>query len=203
MFLKKLREGKCLTDVFDYDGEEITFRAVTSAEFDEAKYMSLEGVDDKLAGYILKVRLGMLDDKKIDPDKLKEKDVLMRNYIKYMLEFDYWVVYHAMKDFQPRDFSFSDVKKMRYVHDLAQKAIHMSSENLRIVKSFVYTEEGKRLASLVFKYHQPLVNSALDVTPLQYSFLKESNPDKPAEVKDLNELGRLLPYIGRALKDAR
>jgi hypothetical protein len=199
-FLNLIRKGIASTTHFDYCGIDITLRAVSSSELDDAKYKSQELCDDKLARMILRMRMGQINGK-IDIDSIPAE--LYKNYIKYILEFDYWVVYYAMKDFQPTDFSFDDVRKMRYVHEIADIIINISSSPNEVVIEFVKTEDGQELAKIIYELKQPLA-MIKDLTSLQHSFLLFSSPNAPKHVgNSLQDLEKALPAIGDMMRHAR
>jgi len=199
-FLNLIRKGITATTHFNYDGIDIVLRAVSSTELDDAKYKSQELCDDKLARMILKMRLGQLNGK-FDIDSIPAD--MYKNYIKYILEFDYWITYYAMKDFQPADFNFEDVRKMRYVHEIADIAITLSSAPNEVIIEFIKTEDGQELAKIIHEFKQPLA-MIKDLTPLQHTFVLFSSPNAPKHIgNSMEDLEKALPAIGDMMRHAR
>ena len=185
-----IRGGIKTIDSFLYDDNLITIRALSSYEIDQAKYGAMELVDQQLASFIIKVRLGELKNlPTLDIDKIPKE--LYKNYLKYDLEFDYWVVYYSMKDFIEDDtWSIEDVRLMHSVHELAEKIISITSLPHEVIKQFVYTDEGKRLATAVYVFHQPLNSDLWKMTPTQEIFLALSHPSQQEGI-ERNNLSQL------------
>ena len=102
---------------------------------------------------------------KIPPDMF----IAIQDYYK---EIDYWICYYSMKDFQPEDFSIDDVRKMKYIHDLSQKILNMSSSNDKAIMEIINSIDGKLLGNIIFNFNVPITDEAWKVTPLQYRFLE-------------------------------
>jgi len=155
-------------------------------------------LDYKLTGLMMRIRLGELVGEPIDYTEVHPD--LLREYLKYLKESDYWIVYHAMKDFQPEDFSIDDVYKMRLVHEIAEHVIMLSSAPTDVIIDEIRTPEGQELAKVVYEFKIPLTDEAWKLTPLQHQFMIWASPDAPKKVADnLDELGEILPRIGDAI----
>lgn len=155
------------TDIFDYDGHEITIRPLSSYELDNAEKEGYKYVTSNLAKLIMRIRL-----KDVSLTKMLGKipPEMFTAINKYYKEVDYWIIYYSMKDFQPEDFSINDVRKMRYVHDIALKVINMSSAGDRKLVEIINTADGRRLGKIIFDFHVPITDEAWKMTPLQYKY---------------------------------
>ena len=196
--LEKVRKGIAIKSFFNYDGELIPVRAITSAEADDARYNTMGLLDYKLAKLMMRLRLGEITGEKIDYSEIHPD--LLREYLRYLKETDYWIVYHGMKDFQPDDFTVDDVYKMRLVHEMAEYIIMLSSAPADIIIDEISTEQGQELAKIVYEFKVPLTNEAWKMTPLQHQFMRWASPDAPKKVaENIDELGNILPRIGDAM----
>jgi hypothetical protein len=200
IILDMIRRGINVQSFFDYDGQQIPIRAVSSAEIDDARYKSLGTCDNKLAALIVKLRLGLLEGK-VNLDDIPVEMYI--NYVKYIYEFDYWVVYYAMKDFRDSSFCINDVRLMRHVHKIAQEASNMSSTNRNIIDMILKTPEGEEIANCHFNLHIPLFPSLDKGTPLQIEFLKSADPKAPTKIDSMEKLEKLLPIIGDRMRNGR
>jgi len=196
-FLNMIRKGINVKSFFTYDGHNIPIRAISTVETDDAKYKSMGLVDQKLAKFILQMRLGTFKEA-IDLSTVPPE--MFTNYVRYVLEFDYWIVFHAMKDFRDSSFTIEDVRKMRHIHEIAMKAINMSSADTDFVIQFVRSEDGQELAKIIYELKQPLESAIWKLTPLQHEFLKWSNPNQPIKVAgSMEEFEKVLSSIGGAI----
>jgi len=186
--------GKRYTFTFDYDGKPLKLRPLSSMEIDDATYKSLNGVDPKVAGYILKRRLNLHDKVEIDLDK-EVPEWMYKGYLRHINEFSYWIVYHALKDFYP-DTTIEAVREMKYVHAIATAVIVASApSSKREIVRYVLSKDGKELGELVFRYHQPLANVA-DLTPLQEEFLFYADPEHETKpVISKFEIEKIFPEL--------
>lgn len=200
--LHKVRKGINIKSFFSYGDDQIPIRAISSVELDESRLNSISILDDKLSRFILRMRLGQFDGKKIDVDSVPPD--MWKNYLKYIWEFDYWVVYYGMMDFQPIDFTIDDVRGMRLVHEMASKIIKMSSASDIVLTEFIETKEGEQLAKIIYEFKQPLNSENWKLTPLQHRFLVLTDPKAPKKVANsMEELEKILPSIGDAMYHAR
>lgn len=200
-FLTFIRKGISAITTYNYEGRIVQLRALSSSEIDDARYKSMELCNDRLARMILRLRLGQMK-KTMNIDEIPAD--MYKNYLKYSLEFDYWVVFYSMKDFMPSDFTIEDVRKMRYIHEMSISVINISAGDDESVIEIIKTEDGQELAKIIYEFHQPLVAKIDDMTPLQHKFLYWSGPNAPKHVADsLEELEKILPAIGDRLRHVR
>lgn len=193
--LSYIRDGIHTSDFFNYDGHELEVRPLRSSEIDDAKIKGYKYVNPQLAKLLLNIYIGNIDPKKIRDSYPVD---MYKNFDKYYREIDYWIVYHGMKDFMPKDFSIDDVRQMRYVHDIAKYIVGMSTSDTKTLRQFIFTEEGERIATIIHVYNQPLVSSINDMTPLQQKFLFQSDPSKTpkeVELKDIEDLDNFLKQV--------
>ena len=190
-----IREGIKIKDFFNYDGTMIPLRPVTSFELDEARWNGYNFVDPKLARLLVNIKLGKY---KII-DELKDYSVeIYSNIDKFDAEIEYWIVFHSMKDFRDESFSIDDVRKMRYVHEMAKFILDMSSAPRDVVLELVKTPDGEQLARIIYEYNVPLVSELWKLTDLQHEFLIWSHPDAPRKVANsMEEFEKMLPTLGR------
>ena len=185
--LEYIRKGISYTDFFIYDNYTIKIRPINSLECDKAEHNSLliKEVDSKLAKFIMQIKLGKIS---LTTELNDLPSSLYTALRRYYMEIDYWIVYYSMKDFQPEDFKIDDVRKMRYVHEIARKVLDMSSNNSEVIMKIVSTEKGQELARIIYEYHVPLTDSAWKLTKLQEEFLYWSNSSAPK-------------YLGKSWRD--
>lgn len=195
--LEKIRQGNTLTSIFDYKGTELKYRALSSTEFDRARYKTLTMLTPKLTGFLLKIKLHVYDVRKVDWDKIPPK--LFKSYYTFMKEVEYWIVYYSMKDYMPSDFSIDDVKKMNFVHDLAKKIYELSSASKKNLIIFCKSDEGSDIAKMVIDWNVPLISSIKDITPVQYKFMEIINGDKNYITEE--ELEKRNPVLMRMIRN--
>ena len=193
--LKMIREGIKIKDFFNYDGTMIPLRPLTSFELDDARWHGYEFASPKLARLLVNIKLGkykILDELKDYPAEL------YANIDKFDAEIEYWMVFYSMKDFRDDSFTIDDVRKMRYVHEMARFILDMSSAPRDVVLEIIKTPEGEELAKIIYQYNVPLVNEVRDLTDLQHEFLIWSHPKAPRKVANsMEEFEKLLPQLGR------
>lgn len=214
--LRYIALGTDCKEYFNYDGKPLPIRPLSTYELDQAFLKAVEGVSPFIFNNVVKFKLGVIKD---------EREVILnknnyRDFLTYFNEIDYWTVYFAMKDFQPEEFSMPDyseefrneykdwdedkpkgyylVKKMKYVHKLSNDIMSMTVQPLEELIEVLTNSEGKTLASLVHRFHQPLVSEAWKLTPLQIAFIYHTREGAPIMLKSVDEL----PGIkGGSLKD--
>jgi len=159
-------------NIFTYDGINIKLRPLSSYEIDLAERKGYAFVTPSLAKLIMRIRLRdvalVKELKAIPPDMF----VSIQDYYK---EIDYHICYYSMKDFQPDDFSIDDIRKMKFVHDIAQKVLGMSSATDKSIIEVINSLDGSLLGNVIFNYNVPITDEAWKVTPLQYRFLELSS----------------------------
>ena len=146
--LKHIKLGIDEVFYYDYEGEPLPLRPISSWEFDECFYNSLLFAPPKIAELVVKIKLGLL--KKRDSITIDNKSYA--DLQKYFNSVDYWIVYHAMKDFQDEDFTkptssglpqgFKKVLKMRHVHSIGDMILHSSYKPREVIKKVVSDEQG-------------------------------------------------------------
>jgi len=193
--LRYIRGGIHKIVHFNYDGHDLKLRPLRSIELDDAKCKGYRYVTPKMAKLLLNIYIG-----KIDPTEMHDEYPveMYENFDKYYREIEYWIVYHSMKDFMPSDFSIDDVRKMRYVHDIAKKVLSTISSDSETITRVLYSDEGKEIVRLITIFNVPLA-TINDLTPLQeevYYQLDPSKKEKKVKVKDMEELDKLLSYVG-------
>lgn len=164
--------------------EPLPLRPLTSSEFDECFYKALENAPNGVAKFVIKIKLSLIKESQeieVDEENLTK---LQRFYD----EVDYWIVYHAMKDFQPEAFRTPNYDKiesfpngyyivrndMREIHEIAKRVLDYSHQPQQVLKEIFYDDLGTQLAMKVTYLHQPL-NKISQLTKLQEDFLIYSN----------------------------
>ena len=205
--MKYIKLGTNAKEWFNYDGQALPIRPLSSYEIDEILLKIIEdGIPPIVFESLYKVKMNLLDEN-------EEVVINSQNYayfFKYYNDIDYWTVYHGMKDFQEEDFSkpdydneykddYSDwdfkypkglykVRKMKYVHEIAKDIRSISTQPLIKLTSLLSNKDGKILGSMIHTFHQPLASEAWKLTPLQETFIYYSSPGAPIIIKDESEL---------------
>jgi len=205
--LKYIKLGTSVKEWFNYDGNALPIRPLSTYEIDEIMLKVLkEGITQTTFDALYKVKLNLIEpNEKID---IKQDDYTDFFYFYNLV--DYWTVYYSMKDFQPEKFSMPDfdaefekdykdwnakipkgfyiVRKMKHVHEIAKDIRNMTAQSPTVLAEFLTNNEGKILANMIFYFQQPLVSEAWKITPLQSHFLYYGRPDAPQLIKDESEL---------------
>jgi len=205
--LKYIKLGTNAKEWFNYDGEPLPIRPLSTYELDTIlEKIIREGITQKTFSSIYKIKHNLIDKENV---VITTKEDYLE-FFHYLNEIDYWTVYFAMKDFQDEKFSQPDldgefrdkfkkwnelypkgyyiVKKMKYVHRIAEDIQYMTSQPLIKLRQVLQNKDGRILASTVHTYHIPLTNEAWKLTPLQETFLRYSDPDAPIIIEDESEL---------------
>lgn len=204
--LKYIKLGTNAKEWFNYDGEPLPIRPLSTYELDLIlEKIIREGITQKTFSSIYKIKHNLIDKENVIPTK-KEDYIEFFHYLNII---DFWTVYYAMKDFQPEKFSQPDfegefeddtdwhqnypkgffiVKKMKYVHKIAEDINYMTSQPLIKLRQILKNDRGKILASTVHIFHVPLTNEAWKLTPLQETFLVYSEPGAPTILESEDEL---------------
>ncbi|KKM93957.1 hypothetical protein LCGC14_1203120, partial [marine sediment metagenome] len=164
---------------YDYDGNALPLRPISSYELDDCFYKALEYATPKVADLVLKLRLKLIK-------KSEEVDFSNQDYLSLQRHYDaisYWIVFHAMKDFQDEDFSIPiyengevlpkgifQIRKMNYIHDIANITVNSSYKPKEFIKEIIKDELGKEVAYLVLYFNVPIANIN-DITRLQRDFI--------------------------------
>lgn len=160
---------------YNYFGEQLPLRPISTFELDECFYNALAFAETEIAELVVKLKLRLISPKtqvKIDNKKYAELQ-------KYHNSLDYWIVFFAMKDFQEEDFSkpiagstngFQQIKLMRDIHKIAKEVLDASYQPKDVIREIVKTSDGKIIASIVFNLNVPLSEYS-KITKLQRDFL--------------------------------
>lgn len=164
---------------YNYEGDPLPLRPISSYELDDCFYKALRHANSKVFDLVVKLRLKLIDKNK-EVENFENKD-----YISLQQHYDslsYWVVYHSMKDFQNEDFVKPTIKgseilpegmflirQMNYIHEIAQCIIDSSYKPKEVVKEIIL-DDGKEVAYCVFYLNTPLANIG-DITKLQRDYL--------------------------------
>ena len=196
--LKYIKLGTNSKEWFNYDGDPLPIRPLSTYELDTILEKIIgEGITQKTFSSVYKIKHNLINKENVVITN--KKDYL--EFFHYLNEIDYWIVYYAMKDFQDEDFSkpnydeereypngYYIVKKMKFVHNLAEDIKFMTSQPLLKLRQVLMNNRGKILASTIHTYHVPLANEAWKLTPLQETFLRYSDPNAPAIIASEDEL---------------
>jgi len=194
--LRHIKLGVKEVFYYDYDGNALPLRPISSYELDDCFYKALEGATPKVADLVIKLRLKLKEGN-------QEVDFSNEDYVSLQKHYDaisYWAVFHAMKDFQNEDFLtpfFKDdeilpkgifqIRKMNYIHDIAKLIIDYSYRTKEVIKQIIKDDSGKEIAYLNFYFNIPLANFP-DITKLQRDFLIYSKGEitkvKASDIKE-------------------
>jgi len=187
--LKHIQLGINEKFYFNYNGEQLPLRPISSMELDQCFFNALTYIEDEIANLVIKIKLRLLDPKtKIEIDNKKLAQVL-----NYYNNVNYWIVYFSMQDFQDDEFSkiineipegFQIIKKMRNIHKIAQEVLRYSYQPEDVIQEIIKTREGKIVASIVFNLNVPL-NELSKLTDLQKDFLILSRLEETKPVKHI------------------
>ncbi|HEC39714.1 MAG TPA: hypothetical protein ENI29_15855, partial [bacterium] len=165
--LRHIKLGVNEVFYYDYDGNALPLRPISSYELDDCFYKALEYATPKVADLVLKLRLKLIK-------KSEEVDFSNQDYLSLQRHYDaisYWIVFHAMKDFQDEDFSIPiyengevlpkgifQIRKMNYIHDIANITVNSSYKPKEFIKEIIKDELGKEVAYLVLYFNVPIAN---------------------------------------------
>jgi len=213
----KLGTSEVLYYPYNEGSEPLPLRPISSFEFDQCFYNSLQKAPAKIADLVIKLRLKLID---------KERDITVSDegYASLLLfydQIDYWVVYYAMKDFQDSKFSYVNfddtflrpngyftVLKMNDVHEISEFVMNASFQPKEVIKEVLTDESGKEVGYIVYFLKQPLAEIK-DMTRLQRDYLLYSKGEvyKASASKDKEKsylisgqkmtIGELLKRFGR------
>jgi hypothetical protein len=186
-------KGKQVKIPKEINGEVFYFRPITSWELDLSFGEALSGAPSKIIKIIVEARLERKE------EKLHLTGEEYASLQEFSHELDYWIVYHAAKDWQPPDFSVDVIREMPpMVHDLAKEILAYTYRPTQEVIRFVHNSKGQHLATIVYKLNQPLAE-AWALTPLQERFLVYAHPNAPEWHESNEEPGGL--YSGMTMKE--
>lgn len=205
--IKYIKLGTSVKEWFNYDGEPLPIRPLSTYEMDEILGKIIEeGITQQTFDSVYKIKYNLYNEE-------EKVEINYNNYIEffhYFNEIDYWMVYYAMKDYQDEEFSQPDfneqfrkefkdwndnipkgyyiVRKMKYVHQIAKDIQFMTSQPLVKLGQTLKNNNGRILASMVYTYHVPLASEAWKLTPLQEDFLYYAHPDSPTLIGSEEDL---------------
>jgi len=168
---------------YDYNGQSLPLRSISSYEMDDCFYKSLKYSTKQTVEFIIKLRLKLIDDK-------EEVDIPPEEFLSLQKHYDtisYWVVYYSMKDFQNEDFSkhildddgdfipqgILTIRNMNYVHNIASFILDTSFKPKEILQEIIKDDEGLEIGYVVHYLNQPL-NKIGNLTKLQRDYLVHS-----------------------------
>ena len=177
--LRHIKLGVKEVFYYDYDGNALPLRPISSYELDDCFYKALDYATPKVADLVIKLRLKLKEGN-------DEVDFSNEDYLSLQKHYDaisYWVVFHSMKDFQDEDFKIPiyeqeqllpkgifKIRKMNHIHDMANIIVNSSYRPKEFVKQIVKDELGREIAYLTLYFNVPLANIP-DITRLQREFL--------------------------------
>ena len=191
---------------YDYNGEALPLRPISSWEYDQAFSKSLIYASKETAEILIKNKIKLINlEEKIDIN-----NDLYKQFHNFYNEVDYWIIFFSMKDFQPEDFSFPDfnnqfskdfqdhspllpkgyyiVRKMEYIHNIARFIMKTTSQPEEVVREIIRSSDGRFLATIHYMIHVPIINESWKMTPLQSSFIILSHPNAPKHFDTLDEV---------------
>ena len=205
--LKYIQLGTNAKEYFNYDGNPLPIRPLSTYEMDQIFLKVIkEGITQSTFKTLIELKMNLLNpDQQIILDKTRYGE-----FAYYYHQIDYWIVYYAMKDFQPEKFSMPDydeefkdkyddwnpevpkgyyiVRQMKFVHEIAKDIKNTTSQPVEKIIEVLRNSKGKVLATKTFLLKVPLANEAWKLTPLQEKFLFYSRPGAPMLLKDESEL---------------
>ena len=219
--LRHIKLGVNEVFYYDYDGNALPLRPISSYELDDCFYKALDYATSDVADLVIKLRLSLVD-------KSNQVDFSNQDYLSLQKHYDtisYWVVFHSMKDFQDEDFlipiykdgeilpkGIFKIRKMNHIHNMAKFIIDSSYKPKEYIKEVIKNEIGLEIANLVFYLNVPLANLP-DMTKLQRDYLIYSkgeimrvslnNKEKQYEFSGKKmTIGDLLKKIGMPIPNA-
>lgn len=213
--LRHIKLGVNEVFYYDYDGNALPLRPISSYELDDCFYKALDYATPKVADLVIKLRLKIKEGN-------QEVDFSNQDYLSLQKHYDaisYWIVFHAMKDFQDEDFKIPiweddeilpkgilQIRQMNYVHNIANIVINSSYRPKEMIKQIIKDGYGKEIAYLTLYFNVPLA-TITDMTKLQASYLVYSKGEitkvKASEVKTAQyEFSGVTTTIGEIYKKA-
>jgi len=183
--IKHITHGINEVIYFNYNGEKLPLRPISSYELDQCFYNALKGAKKETAEIFFKLKMDIIKGSQeitYDNNLLAE----LRNYFDNL---DYWVVYYGMKDFQDDSFSFDDIKTMQHVHEMARHIYGASYQPKEIIEEIIRDKEGRHVATIVFNLNVPL-GELSKLTKLQRDFLILSKLEKQKRIKPKHSISK-------------
>lgn len=193
--IKHIKLGTKEVFYYDYEGDPLPLRPISSWEMDDALFQALRFADKKIAEFVVKIKLGLLGKQ----DEVKIDSTSYAKLKKYYSSIDYWIVYHSMKDFQKEEFrkpnylsgmpnGMTIIRKMRHVHKISDKIMNYSYQPGDVIQEFVRDEDNRLIAKICFYLNQPLADIG-NMTKLQRDFLIFSKAQEKEGKKIIEKTG--------------
>ena len=177
--LRHIKLGVKEVFYYDYDGQALPLRPISSYELDDCFYKALEYATPEVAELVVKLRLKLKEGN-------QEVDFSNQDYLSLQKHYDaisYWAVFHSMKDFQNEDFKkpivkdreilpkgIFQIRQMNHVHDIANIIVNSSYRPKEFIKQIIKDKSGRELGYLTLYYNIPLADMP-DITRLQRDYL--------------------------------
>ena len=175
----KLGTKEVLYYPYNEGKEPLPLRPISSYEMDQSFLESLLDAPEKIASLVIKLKLNLVKPE----DEIKVSNDGYAKLLNYYNSVDYWVVYHAMKDFQEEWFKEPDYDKPKYypkgfykiremdeVHDIADYIIGDSYKTETVIKEIFTDAIGREVAMFVVYLNQP-ISEIGQMTKLQRDYL--------------------------------
>jgi len=157
----------------------IKFRPLCNGEVDDVMRMSTKKKSQEVKRLLTEVRLHR---KPNDYDKSVIDEVADT-----LNEMNVWIVYHAVKDFQPEEWQHVDefatplgIYMLKYpesyleVSAFADEVMSFTVRPTEELTTFLKTKDGTALAEAVWKLKVPITDELWKLTDIQLSFLVQS-----------------------------
>lgn len=198
--IRAIKEGIKLSSFFHskFYGA-IQFRPISNSEVDHVLEMVFANRSIESIALFKKIKFKDTEVKvELSLELLEEIDTMWE-------EMDYWICFHALKDFQPEEWKTPDensiplgIRIMKdpnsYLefHDLADKIMTYSWRPRNVVRSVIKTKAGKQIATAYWNLDWKLAETLRDLTDLQIKFVLESygiskDPEKEEKSYDTME----------------
>jgi hypothetical protein len=178
--LKHIKLGINEVFYYNYDGDPLPLRPISSYELDDCFHNALRYATKKVFDMVVKTRLQLIQ-RTENVEILDPEDYYSLQ--KYYDSISYWILYHSMKDFQNKDFinpivhegeiipqGIVYIRHMNYVHEIANIVLDSSYKPKEMIKEIISDENGKEVAYTVFYLNVPLAQYP-DLTKLQRDYL--------------------------------
>lgn len=204
--LNHIALGTDFKEYYNYDGNPLPIRPLSTFEMDEILKKSVGGVSPFIFDKWIEFKLGLLE----EDEEIELNQDNYNSFLDFNSKMDHWIVYYSMKDFQPTEFSKPDyegefeddfddwsmrypkgyyqVRKMKHVHEIADRVISMTIQPETKLMEVLTNDQGVTLATMVHAFHVPLTDKAWKLTPLQTKFIFFSRPGAPEIVEDVSEI---------------
>lgn len=188
----KLGTNEVLYYPYNRGKQPLPLRPISSHELDQCFYQALKHAPTKIADLVVKLKLKLIDTTR----DISISDKGYADLEEHYDSIDYWVVYHAMKDFQDEDFKFPDYDKvdsfpkgyykvrdkMQEIHAIAEFVMNASRGEEEIIKEIFKDEYGREVGYCVYYLNTPLAEIS-KMTRLQRDYLLYSKVNLKAVMK--------------------